>query len=104
MSTIEDKTYNDDDLVYVDAQKKVIIGPVEWDNTGNAVKKQNVYVPKEGEDEDAKKRRTFIKYFPWCSYKTAKRVYHIEGKYVEQGEYESFDVILEKALKEPYWN
>lgn len=94
--------YKETDFVYVDVPNKKIIGLVEWDKNGNAVKKE--YVVAETADEDGKKRvRKSKRFYPWCSVLTAKRVYNVAGKYIEENDYESFDEVFSKALKETYW-
>ena len=98
--------YNDDDLVYVDPKLKLVIGPIEYDKKGAVLKKEMVIEHKDdAEDDGAKKRRRKPKkrYYPWCSYKTAKKVYRIEGKQSDHEEYKSFDDVLKLALKEPFW-
>lgn len=108
MSPTEIQTeYNDNDFVYVDVQAKKIIGVVEWNKDGNAVKKEKIFVeppePKEGETGKIRRRKSTM-YYPWCSYATAKKVYNIEGKFNEKEDYEPFEIVLQKALEKPYWN
>ena len=105
MSTVPtpEVEYNDTDFVYVDVPNKQIVGLVEWDKNGNAIKKQ--YVVQETTDDAQKKGRgkKLKRFYPWCSVKTAKKVYHVAGKFIEENNYDTFDNVFKKAIKETYW-
>lgn len=95
--------YKDTDFVYVDVPNKKVVGLVEWGKNGSPVKKE--YTMTETSDDNGKRRTKKTKrYYPWCSYLTAKRVYNVAGKYIEEGEYESFDAVFTKAIKQTYWS
>lgn len=107
----EETTYTEEDFVYVDPKNKKIMGKVEWQNNGKAKPMEIVFTEEPETEEqpgDKKFRRRPRKkkkqYYPWCSYKTAKKVYHVEGKFKGDDEYEKFDTVFEKALVEPYWD
>lgn len=103
MSDIE---YKDSDLVYVYPQKKRIIGLVEWSKDGAPLKKLIAEEPEEATKDDATKkprRRLQKRFYPWCTYKTAKKVYAVEGKFIEEPHYEAFETVVDKAVKEAYW-
>lgn len=109
-------TYADQDLVYVYPQKKRVIGLVEWSKDGIPLKKlieedtpeevAEALVLESTKKPDVRPKKIFKnskRYYPWCTYKTAKKVYSIEGKFIEELHYESFETVLNKALKQPYW-
>lgn len=107
----DEVTYSDDDMVYVDPKKKLVIGKVEWTKDGVVKKKEMPAdsAPEDFGDEDddgkkKRKRKPKKRYYPACSYRTAKRSFHVEGKYKEGEEYGKFDDILKKALADPYWD
>lgn len=101
-------TYSDDDLVYVDPKTRTVVGKVEWDKHGNAVKMEMKFVPQEKEKDDdepkRKGRKPKKRYYPWGSYKTMKKIYRIEGKEKEADQNKPFEEVLQKALNEPFWD
>lgn len=99
MNSPLEHTFQDEDLVYVDVAKKSIIGKVEWKENGLPVKKSVIY-----DNADTQQKKRVGQYYPWCTYRTAKKIYHVEGKFIEQGEYDDFNSVIEKALQQPYWN
>lgn len=110
-------TFADSDLVYVDPHNKKVIGPVEWLPSGKA---KAILIPDEDEKAEAssdkkeevvkdgkkppRRRSNKKRYYPWCSYKTAKHVYHVEGKQKSVDINRPLDEIMKKAVAEPYWN
>ena len=129
-------TYQDDDLVYVDPDAKVVVGRVEFNEKGVAKKLERpAFGADVGEDEsDAKietkeekpveaakpepkgrgrgrgrddrrgPRKPRVRYYPWGTYRTMKKIYKIEGKVFEAERTLTLDDVMEKALKEPYWD
>lgn len=105
---MSEMNFKDSDLVYVYPQKKRVVGLVEWSKEGVPVKKlveeepEPQLEPKEGVTKRPK-RRLQKRFYPWCTYKTAKKVYAVEGKFTEEPNYEAFETVLNKAIKEAYW-
>jgi len=100
--------YHDDDFIYVDPDKRVVIGKVEWTKDG-------LPLPlKRGEDDGEQetgenvaqndRRRKRARYYPWGSYRTMKRIYRLEGKMKDTVGEGTLDTVLEKAIVEPYWD
>ena len=61
-----DSPYNDEDLVYADPEKRVIVGKVEFGKNGNAKPLQMPEVirpPKEGDERRRGKPRK--RFYPW---------------------------------------
>ena len=98
--------FSDDDLVYVDPQKKMVIGPIEFTKKGTVEKKEMlVEVESTDASEKPKRRRSPKKrYYPWCSYKTAKKIYRVEGKYIEPDNHKPFEEVLSLALDHAFWD
>ena len=107
--------YNDDDLVYIDTENKKVIGPVEWEKDGSVKRKEKVEVVEhhdeevEGEKEKGKgkgrpRRSKRKSYYPWGSFRTAKKLYHVNGKFKEEEVVRELNEAMELALKEPYWD
>lgn len=96
-------TYNDSDLVYVDTENRVVVGLVTFDQNGNPMPLQ---MPSRAVEEDEKKgrRRERTYYYPWGTYKSMKHVYRLEGKQKKTDPGHTLDDVIEKALKEPYWD
>lgn len=108
--------YKDDDLVYVDPHARTVVGRVEFLPNGKAkampVKTEAVEdIPEEPEMNDSKaekgkrkKPATRQRYYPWGTYRSMKRVYKIEGKQIKPESPYTLDQVMEKALKEPFWD
>jgi hypothetical protein len=101
MTTITTTEYKDSDFVYVDIPNKKIIGLVEWDKNGNAVKKE--YIDERKAEEKPKFVRKTKRYYSWCSALTARRVYSVDGKFTEENNYGTFEDVFTKAVHETYW-
>jgi hypothetical protein len=95
--------YKDDDLVYVDPELRSVIAKVEYSRAGNP---KSLPVPPQEKEEKTKsgRRRTSKKFYPWGTYRSMKRVYHLEGKPKKNDQGIPLDVAMEKALKEAYWD
>ena len=120
--------YEDEALVYVDPKNKAVVGPVVWLPNGKVKAMEmkmeeeafeeteesktsasaNLPAGKAGATADKKGKRKPRKpkkrYYPWCSYRTAKKMYHVEGKYKEEEKNQPLDTALKRALKEPFWD
>jgi len=110
-------TFSDSDLVYIDPNNRTVIGPVEWLPSGKA---KAMPIPERKGDSDAaegtkekeqekekghRKRRSNRKqYYPWCSYRTARRVYRVEGKEKEPERSRPLEEAMQKAVAQPYWD
>lgn len=116
--------YNDDDLVYVDPEAKVVVGRVEFNEKGLpkplAMPPRVSDVPEEDaaetKPEPAAKpgakggrdrrppRKPRTRYYPWGTYRSMKKIYKIEGKVPEAERTLTLDDVMEKAVQEPYWD
>ena len=102
--------YNNEDLVYVDPDTRTVVGKVEFNASGNP-KPLAMNMPVKEEDEEGEKpekgkpkRKPRQRYYPWGTYRSMKRVYKIEGKQHDVESQKTLDEVLEKALKEPFWD
>ena len=95
--------YRDDDLVYVDPEKRVVVGRVEFSRSGSPRPLLMPYAAtegKEGRQRGGRRKR----YYPWGTYRSMKSVYHLEGKPPKvQGNMPLEDAIA-RAQQEAYWN
>lgn len=92
--------YNDEDLVYVDPENRVVVGIVEWSNSGKPKPKAMPERPA----EPGRERRIRTRYYPWGTYRSMKRIYKLEGKIRSEPPSLTLDQAIELALKEPYWD
>lgn len=101
--------YQDEDLVYVDPELRTVVGRVEFLPNGKSkplvMKNKTVEVDVE-EDPKAKgkMRPRRERYYPWGTYRSMKRIYKIEGKQIKEENHKTLDEVIEKALKEPFWD
>ncbi len=119
--------YTDETMVYVDPDARKVVDLVEWLPNGKVKQlempaKESSFAEasedkekKEDEKGNPKKKvgikgrrprkiRNKKRYYPWCSYRTAKRVYRVEGKEKAAENYQPLDEVMKKALKEPFWD
>ncbi len=142
---VKAESYKDEDLVYVDPQLRLVVGFVEWSNSGKpkALLMKDKGEVDDDEDESApiskpgavnkvepkaeekapaaapvagkpvpkgfdkgRIRRKRVRYYPWGTYRSMKRIYKIEGKVRNDKDEnrKTLDEVLEKALKEPFWD
>lgn len=94
--------YADEDFVYVDPHNRKVIGLVCWN--GGTVKPMEMPEEAEGKPSKGHPRRRKKQYYPWCSYRTARRVYHVAGKEKNADRAMPLDTAMEKAQQEPYWD
>lgn len=113
--------FPDDALVYVDPDKRRVIGPVEWISEGKAKKLLRESL-EEAEDDtpppppktsgaapeakfaSIKRRKRLSRALPWCTYRTAKRSYNVAGKYKDTENRKTLEEVIEKALQQAYWD
>lgn len=102
--------YKDEDLVYVDPHLRTVVGRVEFLPNGKS-KPLAMKDPKEEVDveEDPKAkgpagRPRRVRYYPWGTYRSMKRIYKIEGKQLKEENLKTLDEVIEKAVKEPFWD
>ncbi len=106
--------YQDDDLVYVDPQTRTVVGRVEFLPNGKSkplampAPAKNTAEEDDGEEEPKAKgkgmRPRRIRYYPWGTYRAMKHIYKIEGKQIREENRRTLDDVIEKALKEPFWD
>lgn len=94
-------SFRDEDLVYVDPEARTVVGIVEWSPSGQP---KSRLCPEKPRGEDASQRGRSRKYFPWGTYRSMKRLYHLEGKRGKEQPTATLDETIEKALREPYWD
>ena len=102
---MSDVSYSDDDLVYADPEKRVIIGKVEFGKNGSAKPLQMPEVVrsvKEGDERRHSKPRK--RYYPWGTYRSMRKLYKIDGGIVEADRRITLNDAMEKSAKEPFWN
>jgi hypothetical protein len=106
-------TYGDEDLVYVDPKLRTVVGRVEFLPNGKSKPlemKEDIVeaAPVVGTDEDPKEkgrgRPRRVRYYPWGTYRTMKKIYKIEGKQPKEEHHQTLDEVIEKAIKEPFWD
>ena len=71
--------YRDDDLVYVDPDQRVVVGLVEWSNSGRP-KTLHVAEVENSKPEEKGRRPRRQRSYPWGTYRSMKRIYKLEGK------------------------
>lgn len=114
-SHMDDQTpsvaFNDTDLVYVDIENRVVVSLVQFDSNGNPKPLQMSSRVAEEEEEKGPpakgrrlERRERKRFYPWGTYKSMKHVYRLEGKQKKTDPVHTLDDVIEKALKEPYWD
>ncbi len=113
--------YQDEDLVYVDPQAKTVVGLVQFDANGKPKKKTQPSAAADTSDADgeqenpaqaeAKKgkgrnrlRTPRTRYCPWGTYRSMKRIFKLEGKPQRAESNKTLDEVLERALREPFWD
>ncbi len=122
--------YKDDDLVYVDPDNRAVIGLVQFDERGNA--KKLARPPREFpgattvDDDDEpvavtpppastprgrgrggraeRPRKPKVRYYPWGTYRSMKKIFKVAGKVFEIRGQASLDDVLPKALNEAFWD
>lgn len=102
---MSDSLYKDDDLVYADPEKRVIVGKVEFGKNGDAKPLQmpDVVRPvKEGDERRRSKPRK--RFYPWGTYRSMRKLYKIDGGVTEADRRITLDSAMEKSSKEPFWN
>lgn len=105
--------YTDDDLVYVDPDKRVVVGLVQWSNAGRP---KSLAMPSiEAADEEeaaaapAKNKRPVRRprrqrNYPWGTYRSMKRLFKIEGKVIDEKPSITLDDAIAKCQEQPFWD
>jgi hypothetical protein len=57
-----------------------------------------------GKDRGPRRRVRRQRFYPWGTYRSMKRIYKIEGKVIREEHQRTLDEVMEKALKEPFWD
>jgi hypothetical protein len=58
----------------------------------------------EGQPERRRFGKPKKRFYPWCTYRTARRVYSVEGKQKSVDRHQPLETAIGRALNEPYWN
>ena len=101
------EVYKDEDLVYVDPELRVVVARVEWSKTGNPKPLAIPNKTEESDEEDekgARRKPRRQRYYPWGTYRSMKKIYKLEGKVKNAENQKTLDEVMEKALKEPFWD
>lgn len=108
--------YKDDDLVYVDPDSRTVVGIVEWNTNGRPKSLQRAVPVTERDDVEespvkkpdgkrpARRPATRLRYYPWGTYRSMKRIYKLEGKLPREESPYTLDDVIEKALSQPFWD
>ncbi|MBI3336477.1 hypothetical protein HYZ98_02840 [Candidatus Peregrinibacteria bacterium] len=88
--------YSDDDLVYIDPDAREVIKKVEWNAKENP---QSLPYTKEEGSKGSHRRR---KFFPWGTYRSMKRIFHLEKKKEEEAPKKTLKDVFEKPLEETF--
>ena len=99
-----EQQYSDGDFVYVDPEKREVVGLVEWTTEGTPVPKEREYPDVEGDDKAHRQRKK--RRYPWGTFATMNRIYKLKGRSADAAQEESMDLehAMQKAQEEPYWN
>lgn len=107
----EQTQYQDGDFVYVDPDKRVVIGKVEWVKEGVPKRIEWEVESSEPKKENSgaekrKPRKKKKRYYPWGTYHTIKKLYKIEGREAQQKEerYIPLEDAIVKLMDEPFWD
>lgn len=106
--------YKDDDLVYVDPKERIVVGLVQFDAKDIPKPLEMKMATEEADDEEEKPaakpgakgrvRKPRVRYYPWGTYRSMKKIYKIEGKIHNEPPTATLDEVMEKALQQPYWD
>lgn len=97
-------TYQDEDLVYVDPDARAVVGRVEFQANGRPKALQIPNAPITQEEDAKGRRKPRIRYYPWGTYRSMKRLYKIEGKQHDERPMLELDEAIAKAMAEPFWD
>jgi hypothetical protein len=94
------ESYDDQDLVYVDPEKRIVLGLVQWNQNG---KPKPLSMPAVEGDANEKHRHR-ARCYPWGTYRSMKHVWKLEGKISDTRPMLPLDEAIAKAQKEPFWD
>lgn len=95
-------TYDDNDLVYVDPEKRIVLGLVQWNTNGKPKPLPVPELPSDGSAASTRKSRNT--FYPWGTYRSMKHVWKLEGKVLDSRPMITLEKAIELALKEPFWD
>ena len=103
---MSDSPFKDEDFVYVNPDKKLAVGLVEWTKDGNAKALEWPFEPRPGDEGKPPRKSTKKRYYPWGSYGTMKKLYKLEGKVKDKDteDYIELEDAINKLQENPYWN
>lgn len=97
--------WKDDDLVYVDTDKRSVIGKVEFGKNGEAKPLQIPDDPVVIEKLRLRGRTSRKKrFYPWGTYRCIRKLYKIDGGLQEPERRITFEEAVQKSTKEPFWD
>ena len=95
------RQYKDEDLVYADPENRVVVGPVEWNRNGNV---KPLLMPPRKNEKGEERKGGGKRFYPWGTYKSMRNAYRLEGKQKRVDPGHTLEQVIEKALKEPFWD
>lgn len=109
------ESYTDEDLVYVDPEKRVVVGLVQWSNAGRPKALVMRYEEKPEEVDAAApaaakpkgrpvRRPRRERMYPWGTYRSMKRLYKLEGKVIEERPSLPLEEAIAKCQEQPFWD
>lgn len=116
---VQQAEYKDDDLVYVDPDKREVIGLVQWSNSGKPkplVMRPRDEAPTETQPEqsaDAEKgkkprkprgRPVRQRFYPWGTYRSMKKIFKVAGKIHEERRAMPLEEAIERCQQDPFWD
>jgi hypothetical protein len=101
---MSDPSYSDEDLVYVDPDRRMVVGRVEFGKNGNAkpLLMPETESPASREGRPARKPRK--RYYPWGTYRSMRKLYKIDGGVLEADRRIALEDAMDRCSKEAFWN
>jgi hypothetical protein len=99
--------YNDDDLVYVDPERRAVVGIVQFSKTGHAkplAMPDEAASEKDREETGRRRSKPRKRYYPWGTYRTMKKIYRLEGRTADAEQHITLDEAIARCLTEPFWD
>ncbi len=128
---VQQAEYKDDDLVYVDPDKREVIGLVQWSNSGKpkpllvrsafpeppappVVAAPAPATPAAAPAEDPKRkggrkpreggRPVRQRFYPWGTYRSMKKIFKVAGKIHEERRSMPLEEAIERCQNDPFWD